>query len=324
MPWSEVSIVERRAEFVGLAQAGRGTIRELSRRFGIAPKTAYKWLARFAEQGSTGLEDRSRRPSSSPRQTASAIETAVLALRDEHPSWGGRKLAAVLRVRRQAPVPSPSTITAILRRHGRLVAPERPQHAWQRFEQEAPNQLWQLDFKGHVPLGQGGGRLHPLTALDDHSRFCVILGACANEQGGTVREQLSAAFRRYGLPDRILADNGGPWGNANANPWTRLGLWLLQLGVSVSHGRPYHPQTQGKEERFHRTLKAEVLQGPPYADLVHAQQGLDRAGGLSTTWSVPTRRTACSRRSAGIGPVTGRSQNSCRRWSMGQISLCDA
>jgi transposase InsO family protein len=221
------------------------------------------------------------------------IEATVLDLRDDHPRWGGRKLAAVLRERGHTAVPSSSTITAILRRHGRLVAPERPQHAWQRFEHAAPNELWQMDFKGHVPLGQGHGRLHPLTALDDHSRYCVVLGACGNEQGATVREQLITAFRCYGLPDRLLVDNGPPWGNGNANPWTRLGLWLLQLGISVSHGRPYHPQTQGKEERFHRTLKAEVLQGPLYAGLEEAQRRFDH---WRTVYNLERPHEACALR----------------------------
>jgi transposase InsO family protein len=274
LPWTEVSIVERRREFVALAQNQRVSIRRLCRQFHIAPATAYKWLHR-AVGGLAWYDDHSRRPHASPRQTPAAVEEMVLALRDQHPVWGGRKLAAALRNEGQRTVPSPSTITEILRRHGRLQPPQRAQHAQVRFERSTPNELWQMDFKGHVPLGQARGRLHPLTALDDHSRYCVLLGACGNEQDMTVREQLIAAFRCYGLPDHILVDNGPPWGNANARPWTRLGLWLLQLGVAVHHGRPYHPQTQGKEERFHRTLKAEVLQGPPHADLRHAQQAFD-------------------------------------------------
>jgi transposase-like protein len=127
-----------RAEFVALAQTNGVSIRGLCRRFGIAPTTAYKWLNRAKQDGGAGLADQSRRPHTSPRQTASAVEEAVLALRDEHPAWGGRKLAARLRALGQAAVPSPSTITAILRRSGRLAVPERPAHAWQRFERPVP------------------------------------------------------------------------------------------------------------------------------------------------------------------------------------------
>jgi len=188
--------------------------------------------------------------------------------------WGGRKLAAWLQAHEHAVVPRPSTISEILRRHGRLQPATSQPHRWRRFEHAAPNQLWQMDFKGHVPLGQGAGRLHPLTVLDDHSRFAIGLEACANERGATVQQRLIELFRRYGLPDRMLTDNGGPWGVSSQNPhtytsltphtYTSLTAWLLRLGIRISHGRACHPQTQGKDERFHRTLKAELLQGPPF------------------------------------------------------------
>jgi transposase InsO family protein len=275
LPWTEVSIVDQRAEFVALAQHGASAIRTLCRRFGITAATGYKWLGRAVAEGPDGLHNRSRRPHHSPRRTAPGIEAAVLALRDEHPAWGGRKLAARLRDQGHDSVPSASTVTAVLRRNGRLAPPEQATHAWRRFERAVPNQLWQMDFKGHLPLGQGSGRLHPLTVIDDHSRYCVVLRACGDERGTTVREQLISAFRCYGLPDQLLGDNGGPWGRMSSRGRTQLSLWLMQLGVEVIHGRPYHPQTQGKDERFHRTLMAEVLQGSPYADLDRAQQAFD-------------------------------------------------
>ena len=120
------------------------------------------------------------------------------------------------------------------------------------------------------------GRCHPLTVLDDHSRFAVGLEACANERGETVQARLTAVFRRYGLPERMLMDNGAPWGSDRAHPHTPLTAWLIRLGIQISHGRPYHPQTQGKEERFHRTLVAEVLRYQVFRDLVHCQAHLDQ------------------------------------------------
>ena len=111
-----------------------------------------------------------------------------------------------------------------------------------------------MDFKGHVALR--AGRLHPLTVLDDHSRFAVVLAACADEQTETVRQQLIIAFRRYGLPERLITDNGSPWGDGPGSPFTPLGVWLIEHGIRISHSRPYHPQTMGKDERFHRSLKA--------------------------------------------------------------------
>ena len=163
----------------------------------------------------------------------------------------------------------------ILRRHGRIVAPPGGGPAHQRFENPAPNLLWQMDFKGHVAMS-GGGRCHPLTVVDDHSRYALSIEACANEQETTVRERLTHTFRRYGLPEAVFVDNGNPWGDASGQHWTRFGVWLLKLGVVVLHSRPYHPQSRGKNERFHRTLKAEVLALQQFRDLVELQRAFDR------------------------------------------------
>lgn len=263
-----------RAEFCRLAAQPGASKRALCRRFGISHTTGYKWLERHAAQGVAGLLDRSRRPRSSPRQTSAAMEAAVLALRAEHPCWGGRKLKRVLEREGCRAVPSASTITAILRRHGQLDGPGAGEaRAFVRFEHGEPNALWQMDFKGHFALGPG--RCHPLTLLDDHSRYALEIGACGDEREATVRQRLERLFRRYGLPRRILADNGPPWGTSGPERHTRLTVWLLDLGIAVSHGRPHHPQTQGKEERFHRTLKAELIDRRSFADLREAQQAFD-------------------------------------------------
>jgi transposase InsO family protein len=278
MPWQEETVVSLRAEFVALAQQEGATIRGLCRRFGISPPTAYKWLRRSRQAGAAGLLDRSRRPHRSPARTPPELEALIVNLRQAHPAWGGRKLSAWLQeAHGLANVPRPSTITEILRRHGQLDSARPQPHAWRRFERPLPNQLWQMDFKGHLPLGQGGGRLHPLTILDDHSRFAIGLEACANERATTVQQRLMACFRRYGVPDRMLMDNGSPWGVSLVHPftYTTLTVWLLRLGIRLSHGRAAHPQTQGKDERFHRTLKAELLQGPPFASIAHAQVAFD-------------------------------------------------
>lgn len=274
MPWKEVSVMSQRQEFVSLAQGEETNIRELCRRFGVSPTTGYKWLRRFRDGSAAGLLDLPRRPHYSPERTPLQVERIVLAARDAHPAWGARKLRAWLLARGHERLPSPSTITAILQRRGRIDPTEGSKHrTWQRFEHQAPNQLWQMDFKGHFALGEG--RCHPLTVLDDHSRFALGLEACADETTETVRQRLTAIFRRYGLPDRIVMDNGSPWGYDDDHHHTPLTVWLLRLGIAVSHGRPYHPQTQGKDERFHRTLKAEVLQGRSFADLAQCQRAFD-------------------------------------------------
>jgi len=277
MPWGEVTVPSQRQEFVRLAEQPGANVRELCRRFGISPKTGYKWRARFAVDGPGGLEDRVRRPQHSPLRTGAALEARIVALRDVYPDWGSRKLRALLLRERPEMVPCASTITAVLRRHHRMDEARSVPAAWQRFEHEAPNQLWQMDFKGHFPLvGVRAGRCHPLTVLDDHSRFNLGLRACAWERQETVQEELKGMFRRYGLPLRITADNGSPWGNSNGEGFTALRAWLVRIGVSLSYSRPYHPQTQGKDERFHRTLKAELLVRQSFDSLTSAQDAFDR------------------------------------------------
>jgi transposase InsO family protein len=267
--------MELRREFVELARHERANIRQLCARFGISAPTGYKWLARYAAEGAAGLAERSRRPHTSPGRTPALLEALVLAVRDQFPTWGGRKIKAYLERHGDSPVPSASTITRILERHGRLDAPAASrQGPFQRFEAAAPNTLWQVDFKGHFALERG--RCHPLSVLDDHSRYLLGLVACGDQQQRTVQAHLISVFERYGLPRRILSDNGPPWGTTGNGGCSAFEVWLLQLGIEVSHGRAYHPQTQGKVERFHRTLKAEVVSGAPFPDLATCQLAFDR------------------------------------------------
>jgi transposase InsO family protein len=273
MPWREVSALEERREFIRLALMEGANRRELCRRFGISPPVAYKWLSRAkADEGD--LTDRSRRPTASPLRSSAEIEAAVVASRLAYPVWGARKLAACLR-RDGVDPPAISTIHQILRRHGLIdPTPASPGKAWTRFEKEAPNQLWQMDFKGWVRLGED--RCHPLTIVDDHSRFSPCLVACTNQQGETVKANLTKVFSRYGLPQAFFVDNGQPWGEPGGEGWTRLCVWLLKLGVEVLHSRPYHPQSRGKIERFHRTLDIEVFNLHHFHTFNDVQNAFDR------------------------------------------------
>ena len=273
MPWREWSVTDQREELVRLALIPGTNRSELFRRFGISRNNGYKWLKRFAAEGSEGLADRSRRPQNSPKRTSSAMEAEVLRVREKHnQAWGGRKIAWELGKAGFAHTPSPSTITEILRRHSKLErhATEHP-GTYRRFERSHPNELWQMDFKGHFAMARG--RCHPLTVVDDHSRYAIGVEACENEQDATTRESLIRMFRRYGLPFVLLMDNGSPWGDPDG--LTKFEVWLIRLGVRVAHGRPRHPQTQGKDERFNRSLKAEVLNGCSYRDLPECQHAFD-------------------------------------------------
>jgi transposase InsO family protein len=274
VPWSEKSIMSQRHEFVMLFEQEGVNRRELCRRFGISPTIGYRLWARYRQEGHAGLADRSRRPQRSPGRRSAAMEALVLAVREEHPAWGGRKIRRRLQDLQHPAVPSASTITAILHRQGGSAgAAPAGRKPFARFERAAPNELWQMDYKGH--FATRAGRCHPLTVVDDHSRYAVGLRACGDERGGTVQAELTAIFRQYGLPERMLMDNGSPWGSDALHRHTWLTVWLLELGVAVSHGRPYHPQTQGKDERFHRTLTAEVIGRRAFADLAECQRRFD-------------------------------------------------
>lgn len=272
MTWRECDAMSQRREFTALAMVEGVNMAELCHRFGVSRKTGYKWRDRARREGEEGLKDRSRRPKESPGKTGEEVEREVLAMRDLHPAWGGRKIRRRL-LDLGRPAPAASTVTEILRRGGRLSVEESvKRQPLKRFERSRPNELWQMDFKGEFRMNDRNW-CHPLTVLDDHSRFSLVLSACGDLLGDTVVDRLTTAFRRYGLPQAILTDNGTPWGVTQApGGHTRLTVWLMDLDVKVLHGRPYHPQTQGKEERFHRTLKAEVIQGRQFDDLACAQR----------------------------------------------------
>lgn len=285
MPWTEVTKMESKREFVLMADQPNANISRLCRRFGISRPTGYKWLARYRAEGFEGLAEHSRRPHSSPHKTPDHIEQLVLQARRRDPGWGGRKLHHHLRRQAKADelgvrpeqIPAPSTITDILGRHGMLAASQTPgrQGPWERFERKAPNQLWQMDFKGEFRLNSGNW-CYPLTIIDDHSRFAIATQACPNQRRQTVKDHLQGAFGRYGLPEAILCDNGAPWGSpqrfADGRPhYTQLAAWLLRLDITVSYSRPGHPQSKGKNERFNGSLDGELLRFKRFADYGQAQ-----------------------------------------------------
>ena len=171
--------------------------------------------------------------------------------------------------------PPASTVHAILVRHERILARRGGAPAQLRFERPEPNELWQMDFKGASTLGNGE-RLHPLTVIDDHSRYALCIGACADETGSTVKARLERVFRHYGLPQAFFVDNGNPWGDSQGGQWTKFGVWLLKLGIQLIHARPFHPQSRGKNERFHRSMDDEVFAMRPLADMSEAQRAFDR------------------------------------------------
>lgn len=274
MPWKETTAMSERIEFIKTASKKGSNISLICQQFGISRTTGYKWLTRYHENGADGLQERSRRPHNCPNQTSKEVEAIILKIRKKFPCWGGVKIKAYLTRQGWRDLPAPSTITAILQRNGCINPQDSIKHRpMQRFERSNPNELWQMDFKGYFRIGTN--KCHPLTVLDDHSRFLVGLQACPNQTWQTVQANLSLSFRQYGLPDRMLMDNGSPWGDDRETPYTVFTAWLMRLGIAISHGRPYHPQTQGKDERLHRTFQAELLDQVQLHDFQDCQEHFD-------------------------------------------------
>src|SRR2546423_106384 len=254
MPWNEVDVEEQRMRFVMRVVNGE-RMSALCREFGISRPTGYVWLRRYQQTGSLrGLQERSRRPQHSPRRTAEEREQRAIALRQET-GWGAKKLQVLLaEEHRELPV---RTIHRILERHG-LIGKEYFGPALRRFERSAPNELWQMDSKGKYPLADGE-ECHPLSILDDHSRYAVGLYALRALNAELAYTCLLSTFRRYGVPQAMLMDRGSLWW-ATGNGWglTWLSVHLIEQGIRLLYGRVAHPKTQGKVERFHRTLGAEL------------------------------------------------------------------
>lgn len=288
MAFKPSTVMEQKKEFVRLALKTKIGMSELCRRYEISRPTGYKWIKRYKEEGLAGLKERSRRPLNSPTRTNVTLERLIVKLRTQDPAWGAKKLHKIMEkdittgIDTLKELPCRSTVHRILKRKG-LIEPCKSERATPhiRFEREAPNELWQMDYKGYFKT-LDGKRCDPLTVTDDHSRYNIVLRACDNQRSSTVKQGLTDAFRRYGMPLTILCDNGAPWGSMamkslyGQRSYSYIEKWLMTLNVKVTHGRPYHPQTQGKEERFHRTLKEEVLLRYRFASLKQVQNRFDK------------------------------------------------
>jgi len=272
MPWNEVSAMTLRNEFIILAVQNIIPFSELCRRFNISRKTGYKWLNRCEVNNLESCRDQSKRPINSPNKTSFEIEELIKNTRLKFPEWGGRKLKRYLENEGELNIPAASTITAIIKRNDLLsTSSASSQASWIRFEHEQPNDLWQMDFKGPISTSRGHGQA--LTILDDHSRFSLGIQICKQQTHVDTRKALTEVFRCYGLPKRMTMDNGNPWGIAAKNRhFTSFAVWLIEQDIRISHSRPYHPQTQGKDERFHRSLKAEVLTKHQFTSRIDLQK----------------------------------------------------
>lgn len=275
MPWKGETIMSLKEEFIKEALRKEEPFSRLCLRYKITRKTGYRLLSRYEKEGPSGLIAQSKKPINSPNKTLPETEEAIVNLRLKQPTWGPRKIIRFLNNKGSKCLPSLSTVTAILKRYNLITLEESlKRKKLIRFEKENPNELWQMDFKGKFQL-LTKQPCYPLTILDDCSRFSLRLKACSNEQYLPVKKQLIHTFEKYGLPGHINVDNGNPWGNSKLLPFTALTVWLMLLGIRVTHSRPRHPQTNGKIERFHRTLKNDLINRVPMRTFSHAQKLFD-------------------------------------------------
>ena len=254
MPWSTTTVSERRTALIHAVRTAHVPLARACRDFGVSRKTAYKWLARYDTHPDQPLDDHSRRPLTCPTRTPSDQEATVLEVRDRF-GWGPRKIVAYLRAQGRL-APPVRTAAAILARHHRITPPTPVPAADQRFERPEPNQLWQVDFKGFIWVGRQ--KVYPLTILDDHSRYLVGAQPCRDQTMATAWAVLWRLFADVGLPDAILCDNAFGAHTTGVPTLSWFDGQRLRLGIRPIHGRPYHPQTQGKVERFHGTLVREL------------------------------------------------------------------
>lgn len=271
MPWNEVSVVDSRRLFVHACESSDRSFSALCRDYGISRQTGYTWLGRWRSDGEAGLLDRSRRPHRIARGTSVEIEEALVSLRRQYPAWGVRKLCRVLE--RQGVSPPPErTANRILRRHG--LVDERPsaEGCLRRFERDEPNMLWQVDHKRAIH-GSWAARTVPLLVEDDASRYLIALRAQPDKSLAATWATMWDAFGEFGLPDGILTDNDGVF-HGRIGP-SQLELMLLRLGITPLHGRPYHPQTQGKVERLNGTLERELLRDGHFGSANELQASFD-------------------------------------------------
>ena len=266
MPWECRTVEDQRREF---AQAAMycSNFSALCREYGITRRTGRKWVDRYEQQ--QPLTDRSRRPHTTPTRTPEETELLVLSVRAENPGWGARTIHSVLAKEGHKNLPCVKTVNNILHRYG-CISPEesRKRQPFTRFEKDLCNVMWQTDFKGEFKMTDNH-YCYPLTILDDHSRFSLKI-APRLSTANVVIPVFTEVFREYGMPDAILSDNGAQFAGFKKG-YTQFERWLMDLDILPIHGRILHPQTQGKVERFHRTMKAEALRTTP-ANLEHAKQ----------------------------------------------------
>ncbi|MFI6604865.1 IS481 family transposase, partial [Nonomuraea sp. NPDC050536] len=274
-----MSVVEQRYHAVIEVLSG-ATVTDVAGRYGVSRQSVHTWVRRYQDGGLAGLADRSHAPKAHPMQTPAAIEALICELRRAHPRWGPRTLLWELGRRRVEPLPSRASIYRVLVRNGLVepVARRRRRENYRRWERPGPMQLWQMDIMGGLLLADGS-EAKLITGVDDHSRFCVIASVVARPTGRLVCAAFAEAMRAYGVPLEVLTDNGKQFTGRFGGP--KAGEVLFERvcrenGIKLRHTAPRTPTTTGKIERFHQSVRRELLaEALPFASLEAAQAEMD-------------------------------------------------
>ena len=265
MPWENKTVEELRKEFIASVQESTN-ISSLCREFGISRKTGYKWINRSKQNDD--LKDRSHVPKNVPNRTSQDIENRILTVRSDNPGWGASTIHKVLENEGVKDLPCIRTVNNILKRNDCISQEEsEKRHKFIRFQKEHCNEMWQTDFKGDFALGDGS-RCYPLDILDDRSRFLIKI-VPATSTKNLVIPTFEAAFCEFGLPKSVLCDNGGQFIGLRQG-FTQFEKWLMCLDVLPIHCKVRHPQTQGKIERFHKSLNRELIKHNSFFDIDQA------------------------------------------------------
>jgi transposase InsO family protein len=266
-------MAEIRLDVLLEAKRSGESVAQVCRRHGISRDTYYRYRRRYLAEGLDGLEDRSRKPLRSPAQIDPDLEVEICRLRKDHPRWGARRIRAEL-ARSGADPPSVSTVhQALWRNHLVANQPPRRPKALKRFEREISNDLWQIDAS-QVRLASRK-KAWVMDTVDDHSRYLLAAVAAEAPTGEAAWDCFEEASSRYGLPRQVLSDNGLCFTGRLHGVEVAFEHSLQELGVELITAGPYHPQTLGKLERLHRTLKEWLSDEGPAWDLPHLQELLD-------------------------------------------------
>ncbi|GAA2907431.1 IS481 family transposase [Streptosporangium fragile] len=274
----EQALVEYRYRAVREVLAG-SPIGEVAARYGTSRQSVHTWRQRFQQEGMPGLADRSRRPRTSPTRLPAEVEALICDMRRRHPRWGAQRIAHELGACELERVPGRATVHRVLARNGLVVAQQQEhKRTYRRWQREAPMHLWQLDLVGGVPLADGR-ECKMVTGIDDHSRFIVIAAVVAVPSGRAVCAAFTAAMRRYGVPFEVLSDNGKQFTGRHIRPQPVEVLFervCRENGITQRLTKPRSPTTTGKIERFHKTLRQELLDHvAPFESMAAAQEAID-------------------------------------------------